>query len=249
MSATLVIERTRFSQTGNFAKISALLNQHENDLSAFLNGDPKGKKIPSFLAAMAAQMALEQTTTLTELDNLRKNIDLIMETIAMQQSFATASRVTETFPLVELVEESLRIDGSTLDRDGFELVRDYQIRPTVTVERHKVMQILINLVRNAKHACEESGRLNQRMTVRIAADQHDVHIAIIDNGVGIAPENLTQIFAHGFTTRKDGHGFGLHSAALAATEIGGSLEAQSEGTDLGATFILKLPFKPNALTA
>jgi signal transduction histidine kinase len=68
-----------------------------------------------------------------------------------------------------------------------------------------------------------------------------VKVEIADNGVGIAPENLTRIFSHGFTTRKNGHGFGLHSGALAAKDMAGSLTAHSDGLGKGATFVLELP--------
>jgi signal transduction histidine kinase len=61
---------------------------------------------------------------------------------------------------------------------------------------------------------------------------------------GFHQENLIRIFSHGFTTRKDGHGFGLHSGALAAREMGGRLSVQSEGPGRGATFTLELPLHP-----
>ena len=115
----------------------------------------------------------------------------------------------------------------------------------LTVDKHKVLQILVNLVRNAKHACDDSGRIDKAITVRITAGERSVRIAVIDNGVGIPPENLTKIFSHGFTTRKEGHGFGLHSGALAARELGGSLTVHSEGTGRGATFTLELPWMPD----
>ena len=57
----------------------------------------------------------------------------------------------------------------------------------------------------------------------------------------IPAASLGRIFTLGFTTRKDGHGFGLHSAALAAAEMGGSLVAESDGLGQGATFTLELP--------
>lgn len=79
------------------------------------------------------------------------------------------------------------------------------------------------------------------MTIRVSRQDETARITVSDNGVGIAVENLTRIFAHGFTTKKNGHGFGLHSSALAAKELGGSLRASSEGPDRGATFILELP--------
>ena len=117
--------------------------------------------------------------------------------------------------------------------------------PNVSTDKHKVMEILINLVRNAKYACDDSGRPEKRITLRTRSDGQRFTIAVIDNGVGIPAENLTRIFNHGFTTRKDGHGFGLHSGALAAKELGGSLRVQSAGPGQGATFTLELPVQPD----
>ena len=128
-----------------------------------------------------------------------------------------------------------------LNRHGVEVVRDFEKVPPMNVEKHKILQILINLLRNAKYACDESGRADKRLTVRVANGRQRLKISVIDNGVGIAPENLTRIFNHGFTTRKNGHGFGLHSGALAAREMGGSLTVQSEGPGQGAAFTLELP--------
>jgi C4-dicarboxylate-specific signal transduction histidine kinase len=109
------------------------------------------------------------------------------------------------------------------------------------VEKHKVLQILVNLIRNAKYACDDAVQADKKITLRIARQEQDVLITVMDNGVGIPPENLTRIFSHGFTTRKDGHGFGLHSGALTARELGGALTVHSDGPGRGATFILKLP--------
>jgi C4-dicarboxylate-specific signal transduction histidine kinase len=112
------------------------------------------------------------------------------------------------------------------------------------MERQKVLQILINLIRNAKYACDESGRPEKRLTLQVRSEAGCLRIAVQDNGVGIPAENLTRIFNHGFTTRAQGHGFGLHSSAIAAKELGGSLAAQSEGTGRGARFVLELPLPP-----
>ena len=114
--------------------------------------------------------------------------------------------------------------------------------PLLNGEKHKFLQILVNLLRNAKHACRESARTDKRLTVRVADDGKWVTVSVIDNGVGIPRENLTRIFNHGFTTRKGGHGFGLHSGALAVKEMGGSLSVHSDGPGQGATFALRLPY-------
>ncbi len=107
-----------------------------------------------------------------------------------------------------------------------------------------MLQILVNVISNAKHACDDSGKPDKQIVLRVVNENERVKISVIDNGVGIPAENLTRIFNYGFTTRKDGHGFGLHNGALAAKEMGGSLAAFSEGPGRGATFTLELPVQP-----
>jgi C4-dicarboxylate-specific signal transduction histidine kinase len=102
---------------------------------------------------------------------------------------------------------------------------------------------LVNLLRNAKYACEASGKKDKQVVMRVANHADGVRIAVSDNGVGIAPEHMTRIFTHGFTTKKEGHGFGLHSGALAARDMGGALRVDSAGLGSWATFTLELPLK------
>ena len=120
--------------------------------------------------------------------------------------------------------------------------------PQVQVEKQKVLQILVNLMRNARDALVESGRQGPAIDLahpnRRRSDEKKVVIEVIDNGVGIEEENLTKIFSHGFTTKRHGHGFGLHSSANAAKEMGGNLTAHSDGPGRGAVFTLELPFMP-----
>jgi signal transduction histidine kinase len=155
------------------------------------------------------------------------------------------SGLTESLSVVDLVEDAIRMNNAALVRHDVQLVREYSETPPVLVEKHKVLQILVNLIRNSKYALEESGRPDRRVTVRVANNGGDfVRVSIIDNGVGIPAQNLTRVFEHGFTTRKNGHGFGLHSGALAAMELGGTLTAHSDGPGTGAAFVLELPVQP-----
>jgi signal transduction histidine kinase len=131
-----------------------------------------------------------------------------------------------------------------MERHGVQVVREYDKVPAIRVDKHKVLQILVNLIRNAKFACDEGGHGKKRIILRVGLNGNNcVKISVIDNGIGIPQENLTQIFAHGFTTRKDGHGFGLHSGALAAKEMGGALVVHSDGLGQGAVFTLELPIQ------
>jgi signal transduction histidine kinase len=142
------------------------------------------------------------------------------------------------------------MNEGALARHGVQLVRDYKTDlPEITVDKHTVMQILINLMRNAKYACDDAAVFgDKQITVRASNGEGRVKISVIDNGIGIPPENLTRIFSHGFTTRKGGHGFGLHSGALAAKGMGGSLTVHSDGPSQGATFTLELPVQPESIT-
>jgi signal transduction histidine kinase len=243
VSATLISDQARHSKGANIAKLAAMLSEHQSDLAAFLTTDPRGRMIPGYLTTLGEVLAQEQATLVQELGHLVKNIEHIKEIVAMQQRYAKTSGFIETVPLVELVEDALRMNASSLVRHDVELVRDFQVRPVVSTDKHKVIQILVNLVRNAKQACDETHRTDKRIVVRLADAPLGVRISVVDNGVGIPEANLVRVFNHGFTTKREGHGFGLHSGALAAKELGGSLTVQSEGSGHGATFTLELPFK------
>ncbi|HEV2209982.1 MAG TPA: ATP-binding protein [Verrucomicrobiae bacterium] len=243
VSATAVAERLRRAKVSNLKRAARLLSDHNGRLAEFLTSDPKGKILPEYLSSVAEQVANEHAGVLAKMDSLGEHIEHIKEIVAMQQNYAKVSGVYENLAVVNLVEDALRMNAAAFDRHGIELVRQYEENvPAVCVDRHKILQILINLLRNAKYAMESRGDASKRLLVQIKTPGTGrISISILDNGVGIAPEHLTRIFNHGFTTKREGHGFGLHSGANAAREMGGSLTARSEGPGRGAEFILELP--------
>ncbi|HEY9174087.1 MAG TPA: two-component regulator propeller domain-containing protein, partial [Verrucomicrobiae bacterium] len=247
VSVALLAEQTRKSHTTVVGKTAALLQEHQADLGDFLTRDPRGRQLPSFLVILAEQLAREQAAALEELDSLQKHVDHIKTIVATQQAHARILGVTTLENPVELVEEALRMNETALAPNRVMFVREFETPlPQIEVDRHKVMQILLNLMRNAAQACLESQREQKQVTVRLSSRNGQILISVIDNGVGIAPENLARIFAHGFTTKKNGHGFGLHSGALAAKEMGGEVRVESAGPGHGAAFVLQLPLRPPA---
>jgi C4-dicarboxylate-specific signal transduction histidine kinase len=182
---------------------------------------------------------------LKELTSLTKNIEHIKQIVAMQQSYAKASGVEEIHSPVALMEDALRIHLGSLEKYSVKIIRDYEKVPDVIADKHKVLQILINLIGNAKYALVESEQPEPQTIIGVKANGGShLYFTVRDNGVGIASENLIRIFSHGFTTRRNGHGFGLHSGFLAAKEMGGSLSVHSDGPGCGAVFTLELPIKP-----
>ncbi len=241
ISTGLIVESVKKSRASGLARVVALLQEHAHDLGAFITNDARGKHLPAHLAQLSEHLLADQAAIVSELDSLRRNVEHIKEIVAMQQSYATFGGVKEMINVVSLVEDSLRMNEGALSHHGVEVIREFEAVPTLNLEKHKILQILVNLLRNALYACDESDRADKRLTVRVANDAGRVRISVMDNGVGIPAENLTRIFSHGFTTRKGGHGFGLHSGALAAKEMGGSLTVHSAGLGQGAEFTLELP--------
>ena len=242
VSSTLISEQLKTSKTGHVGLLAKLLAEHKHDLAQFLIEDPKGRHVPDFLEQLSTRLAKEQEALSREVELLKTNVGHIKEIVAMQQSYSKVAGVAEKVVPSELVEDALRMNESGLERHQVRVVREYEPHlPEITIERHKVLQILVNLIGNAKNACTESGFDDKRITLRVRNGGNTFRISVADNGVGIPAENLKRIFTLGFTTRKNGHGFGLHGAALAATELRGALRVHSDGAGKGATFTLELP--------
>jgi PAS domain S-box-containing protein len=245
VSTHLLVEQVEASRVHSVVKLADLFEEHAADLGQFLTEDERGRQVPAYLRQLAGRLREEQAGWLREFESLARNVDHIKEIVAMQQSYARVAGVTETVLVRELVEDALKMHSGAYLRHAVNLVQEYEEVPPITVDKHKVLQILVNLLSNAKYACDEGGPAEKRVTVRIAPAAGDrVKIEVADSGIGIAPENLARIFGHGFTTRPSGHGFGLHSGALAAKELGGTLTVTSPGSGQGATFVLELPLVP-----
>jgi signal transduction histidine kinase len=243
VTATVVCDRLRRSEIENLRRAALMLEGQNGHLAEFLSGDPKGKLLPEYLSKASTHLASERNELVSEMASLVEHIEHIKEIVAMQQTYAKVFGVMEPVPPGALVQDALRMNAAAFDRHGVRVEQKIgDDVPSVMVDRHQVLQILVNLLHNAKYAMDEQGPAEKVLEIRAARHGESiVSIAVTDNGIGIDPENLTRIFSHGFTTKRNGHGFGLHSGALAAKQMNGSLSAQSGGRGQGATFILELP--------
>lgn len=245
VSANVVATALHKSKADSLVRVAALLQEHESDLGPFIAQDPKGRRVPEFIASLARHSLETRDELLREIASLQENIDHIKEIVTMQQAYATTVGAAEPLEPVRLMEDALRMNAGALVRHDVAVIRDFQPAPRVLAEKGKVLQILINLIRNAKYAADEGRATGRAVTLRIETSaQGRVRLTVQDNGVGIAPENLKKIFVHGFTTRAEGHGFGLHSSATVAKDLKGTLTVHSDGLGQGAAFTLELPPAP-----
>ena len=255
VSATIVADRLRQSELPGLGKVSELMTAHKADLGSFLTADNRGKLIPDFIADLTSCLNEEQSNMLNEVQNLSRGIDHIKQIVAAQQSMAKNSNVRVALEPAALIETALQMQPPGLEQEA-RLEKRIDPMPRLLLDEHKILQILINLISNARQAVMTGDmRSSRSREITVSAQLISIEgstrlrYRVTDNGTGIAPENLTRIFSHGFTTRKDGHGYGLHSAANAAREMGGSLSAASDGLNKGATLTLDLPVIPVVIPA
>jgi len=241
----VVTDRVRKLKLENVRKAGALLVEHQADLPSFLTRDDRGKILPTYLSQLGQSLEDERQDIHTLLGELGMYAEHIGTIVSLQQSYARPPQALEPSDLDKLIEDALRLNAAGLARHEVKVEKHLAEVPSVLTDHHKVLMILVNLISNAKYALDVLPPEQRRLTVRLehpAADH--LLIQISDNGMGIAPELLTRIFEYGYTTRSDGHGFGLHSSAIAAQVLGGSLTAHSDGLGKGATFKLTLPCAP-----
>ncbi|HSZ16102.1 MAG TPA: ATP-binding protein [Terracidiphilus sp.] len=247
VSATIVADHLRASRIGQMSELVGLLEEHRSGLNDFLTHDPRGQRVLPYMGNLSRHLEQEREQMGKEVASLSQHIGHIKEIVSMQQTYARPAGVYEKVPLPDLMEDLQGLSRPGIERHDIQFRIEDDFSAPITTDRHKVLQILLNLVSNAKDAVKVRDASERRITIHIVrVGEERMAIRVTDNGIGILPANRVRIFSHGFTTKADGHGFGLHSSALAAKQLGGSLTVESEGSNRGATFVLELPIDVNA---
>ncbi len=254
VSAGLVAERLRGSKVAKLERLNELVDQHQGDLGDFLTRDPKGRHFAPFLGELTRLMRTDQQDMERELGSLTEGIEHIRHLVSSQQAYAGRSALREATDVSEALENALRLSEQASPGTG-SIAVERRIEPLggVRLDHHKLMEILVNVLKNAREALEpEAGERRILLVVRKESRPEEgerLRIEVADSGPGIPQENLTRIFNNGFTTKPNGQGIGLHVSANAAKEMSGRLTATAHGEAGGATFVLDLPFEPAASAA
>jgi PAS domain S-box-containing protein len=250
VGAKLLSERLRRSRFERLCQATTLLKEHlPNDMDFFVK-DKRGIALPGYLDELATYLRDEQNRLTASVGDMIERIDHIRDMIMLQQSHSTVRTLWEALDLATVMEDALRLEaGVNITHESVKIERQYADLPPVYLAKGLLLQILVNLTSNACQAMADLPPEKRRLILRIVPHGADrVRIVVEDNGCGIQPRDLTTIFTQGFTTKTDGHGFGLHHACLLAEDMEGTLRAESDGLGKGARFILDLPAR-NAPTA
>ena len=240
VSATLVLAGLRDSRVGNVQRVAKLLTEQGDRLGDFLQNDRRGREVRSYLTNLGENLCAENRTLHADTQAIVVHVEHIGKIVAAQQSYARRGGVTEEVDVAELVDKAIALNFT--DSTDVTITRDYQLTPRLTLDRHKLIQILGNVLSNAHHALRDQTQGERMLTVRIhPLTQGSFAIDVEDSGTGIETAVLQRLFEFGFTTKKDGHGFGLHASANLAKELGGELCGHSDGPGRGARFSLRMP--------
>lgn len=250
VSVRLLAERVQASRIPGLSKAAALFREQGANLPQFLTQDVRGRQLPVYLENLATHLISEQQLVADELNKLGQGVEHMMEILDSQRQIANTPAMIESMSLVRLARSAVTLVESSLIRHGVRIEESLHEDANVYIDHSRALQILVNLLTNAKDACRMAEKPDKLIRVRTRVSGPSATIEIEDSGVGIAPENLTRMFSGRFTTKEKGRGIGLHFSAIAAADMGGKIEARSEGPGRGATFVLTLPTeRPAAKTA
>ncbi len=245
ISVELLKKRLLGPDHDKLSAIADLINDNLENLPEYIQDDPRGKLIPEYLIKLASVLASERHEVMKELMALNNNIEYLDSIVAMQSAASGTSSVAEQICLPEVIDTAIRACTTTLKHENIAMIVSINGSPSLTTDKIKLQRILINLIMNAKNALSvhEVKMPDKKIIIEVKTltDAPAVEIRIIDNGIGIASDTLKKIFSPGFVAQIKGHGFSLHNSSLAASELGGSLQANSAGLGQGATFVLTLP--------
>jgi len=242
VSIGVMTDLLKNSMVGDVGRISQLLGKHSEDLGAYLSQNPKGKQVPGYLEKLSGQLMEEKRVALLELDRLRENAGHAQQCVAAQKYLAKPSGLTEPFSVAEVVDEALAVNRDVLEEAKIAVTQEFQEVPQLIVDKHQLLQILVDIIRNACQAMESVVQRHLVVRVKLIIGPPDsICLEVQDTGSGIPSDDLTKIFGQGYSTKYGGRGLSLHHGALMAKNMGGALRAKSEGAGQGATFSLDLP--------
>ncbi|MCL6589013.1 MAG: substrate-binding domain-containing protein [Firmicutes bacterium] len=223
----------------DYRQANELLRNNIDDLENFIIHNPKGKKLMQYYLKLETPFLEIQNQLFSHLNRLVDRINLVNEIIMAQQNYAGFRPIIEETNLSEIVEDALKMEQASFEKHNIKIIKNFEKVPKILIQRAKLLHILVNLFNNAKDAMQDTQRNERKLIITIDSDDRNVYLRVMDTGHGIPPELVKSIFAYGFTTKQDGHGFGLHSCANYMAEMGGKIWAESPGSGGGATFILQ----------
>ena len=237
-SASLIDETLQQSKISKLEQANSLLREHIDHFDEYLASDGNSKNLLNYYLLLEDPLKAEHQNIRKQTSRLIDKINLINEVISAQQTYAGASQYTDVTSLTEMIDSALALQAGSIEKHGLIVEKDFQATGTIIAQRSKLIHVLVNIFKNAKEAMENNPINEKKILIKTWEDHRQIYLSISDNGPGIDPDYLDKIFTQGFTTKKNGHGFGLHSCANYISEMGGKIKVSNKENETGATFTI-----------
>lgn len=226
ISVLMIEGRLASSRLEGLNKLTDLIEEN-TETTDFFRTHPKGKHIPSYLKKLSGVLLEEADQVSKDILEVKQHVGHMKELIRVQQDLLKNRKGErlDTIDLEHVINEAVQITKVSITRHRIDVMIHCEPLISIVSDHHKILQILVNFISNGKQACEENEGTESKIIIRgWSNDDEFACIEVEDNGVGISKEGFTRLFTHGFTTKANGHGFGLHSCKRLATELGGHIE-------------------------
>jgi len=231
------------SKLPGLLKANQLFKDYQPELCNLFDSQSKLLLLPDYYEQIGNILKDEQEKISNEIEQLINKVTLIHGIIQTLQEYASSDHYNDFEEEVELgsvIDNSLKIQESNILKHNIKVIKDLKLPLFFVTNRTKLTHILVNLIKNAVEAMRNTEN-EPTLSIRLYLNAQSIPvIEVNDNGDGIAKEDLKKMFTYGFTTKENGHGFGLHTCANYMNEMGGSITVHSDGKGKGATFILTL---------
>lgn len=245
VAAQLSIENVRNLPIEKLDRVALLLQDKRKELGSEWTTFEGISALPDLLLQLANTLNEQKTSVSSELSQLEEHIEFVKQIVQSQQSFSRQGGVVEDVSVTDVFDTACKFVSCHSRQTTVRIQRQFDFSGQIRIDKGKLLQILSNYIKNGIEALREYAGTEPTLILATRRMNDDmVEFSVTDNGHGIDPAALDNIFRHGFTTKTDGHGFGLHSAACAAREMEGSVAVHSDGPGRGARFCVRVPLSP-----
>ncbi len=207
------------------------------------SGDGLIEATPKYLEGLADSLDHDRDTIFQLISTLHDNIRHIHDVIRDQQRHTGHDLDPTRVSVIEVINEAIGCCRARLDQDSIEVNVLCHKDMAVNSDHSLLLQSMINVIGNARNALRDREG-QRRLSIDVNVEDDMAVIRFKDNGQGMTEETLNRVFDAHFTTRKSGSGLGLHFCANSIRKLGGTIHAESDGPDRGATFVFQLPIQP-----
>jgi signal transduction histidine kinase len=209
------------------------------------------ERLLGIIELVPATIEEEYDLNAEEIEQIRRKLNHIDSIISLQMRYAQLFGDVESVDLPGVVEDALTLLDDALQKTSTRIIKHFEPVPPVRVEKTKLIQIIVNLIKNGYEAMEKFPVADRVLVLTIRRERKPTDCLVLsvkDNGIGFAPDMQQKLFQFGYSTKAKGSGFGLHSCANYLIARNGSISAHSEGLNKGAEFVVRLAVKESEVS-